>query len=685
MRGLNPSLPRALEAVITKALEKDRARRYQSASEMRPDLERVRQRMNPQRRHVRRVLLYAALCLFASSAAWTYWNYRNRVTLSASDTLVLADVSNHTSDAVLGEALTSALHVGMEQTPYLNVLGPDKIIGNLMQLGLHLDTNVTPEIARQICLRTHSKMVVTSSIADAGNRFEIELAAIGCQNGETFARVRQDADLRAGVVHTLSVAAVQLRRKLGEPSASIAQYNQPLEVAASSSPEALQLLTEGNNHLIVRDLQTAESFYQQAIDLDPNFALAYFALGAAYQTALQSDQAAAAEEKAYALRNRMTVPGRFQAETGYYDLATGELDKSAAIYTHWLALFPGNVIAQQNYSYCLLRLGRSDESARYARDVARNLPSSDIYDNLMEAYIDADRLNEAKVAFDEAEAHKIDDAALRSRRALLAFLEKDNAALEEQWSWAGRNPPAALVMQGKSLMLMYYGQFHAGRRLMEETIAKDKGKVFPNGYALLAVREAVLGNSEEFRRDATNALAGRRGRFSDLDLALAFALAGDSTQAQKLADAINQKFPLDTMVQNYSLPAIRAAMQLGANNPADAIETLRPALKYDLADPPQFNSLFPAYLRGLAYLQMNDGPHAAVEFRKLLDHPGLVGRDVDGALVLLQMARAQKISGDESAAREYYERFLSLWKNADPDIPFYREAKVEEAELTPQD
>jgi eukaryotic-like serine/threonine-protein kinase len=686
VRGLNPSLPRALDGVITKALEKDRARRYQSASEMRSDLERVRQGMNPRRRRVRRVLLYAALSLVASSAAWIYWNYRNRVTLSPSDTLVLADVSNYTSDAVLGEALTSALHVGMEQTPYLNVLGPDKIIGNLVQLGLHPDTKVAPETARQICLRTNSKMVVTSSIADAGNRFEIELAAIGCQNGETFARVRQGAATRAGVVHTLGVAAVQLRRKLGEPSASIAQFNQPLEVAASSSPEALQLLTEGNKHLIVRDLPTAQSLYQQAIDVDPNFALAYFALGAAYQSALQSDLAAAAEQKAYALRDRMTVPGRFQAETAYYDLATGELDKSAAIYARWLALFPHNLIASFNYTYCLIRLGRYDEAALYGRDVARNLPSSAIYDNLLEAYIGAGRLNEAKIAFDEAEAHKIDDPVLRSRRALLAFLQRDNAALEEQWSWAAQNPHAGLVMQGKALMLMYYGRVHAARRSLEETIAKNKanapGEYFTNGYALLAHQEAVLGNFEEVRRAATNALAGRQGRPSDLELALAFALAGDSAQAQKLADSVNQKFPLDTLVQNYSLPAIRAAMQLRANNPAGAIETLRTALKYDLASPQEFNSLYPAYLRGLAYLQMNDGRHAAIEFQKLLDHPGIIGRDVNGALVLLQMARAQKISGDDVAARAYYERFLNLWKDADPDIPIYREAKVEEAELT---
>jgi serine/threonine protein kinase len=378
-RDLYPSVPRALAGVITKALEKDRAKRYQSASEMSSDLERVRRAMNPWRRRIIRALSYASLLLVAALAAWMYWNYRNRVTLSPSDTLVLADVSNQTSDNVMGEALTSALHVAMEQTPYLNELGPDKIFGNLVQLGLPLNAQITPETARQICQRTNSKMVVTSSIADAGNRFVIDLAARGCQNGETFARVRQDAAMRADVVHALGVASVELRRKLGEPSASIAQFNQPLEVATSSSPDALQLLTEGNRHLIVRDLQTAESLYQRATEVDPNFALAYSNLGAAYQTALQSDQAITGEEKAYTLRDRMTVPDRFRAETGYYDLATGELDKSAAIYARWLELFPHNLIARFNYAYVLLRLGRGDESAVYAREVARDLPSNPVY------------------------------------------------------------------------------------------------------------------------------------------------------------------------------------------------------------------------------------------------------------------------------------------------------------------
>jgi pentatricopeptide repeat protein len=685
-RALNSAVPRGLDTVIVRALEKDRALRHQSAAEMRADLERVRRDTNPWRRRVKQAFAYATLLLVAASATWMYWEYRNRITLSPSDTLVLADISNHTSDAVLDDALPIALHAGLEQTPYLSILGPDKIFGNMVQLGLHLDAKITPEVARQICLRTNSKMVVTSSITDAGNRFQIELDAIGCQDQENFARVKQDALKREDIVRDLGVAAVKLRRKLGEPSASIAQFNQPLELATSSSPEALQLLTEGYKHHIVNDLPTAESFYQRAIQVDPNLALAYSALGAAYQTQDNTILTVAPEEKAYALRDRMTIPGRFQVETGYYDLVTGEVEKSAAVYAQWLELFPQNLIARVNYAFCLSRLGRPDESARNWRDVTRYLPSSAFYQSLMRAYMQAGRLDEARATFDEALARKMDNSGLRGNRAILAFLQRDNAALAEQWEWVAHHPKDVELMLGKTRMQMYYGQFSSAHRLAEDTIKQAKASTpnasFSEEFANDAIQEAIVGNAVKARRAAAKAVAGPQKRSVQSDLALALALAGDSAQAQTLADSIDQKFPLNTLVQNYDLPAIRAALHLHANDPAGAIEILRPALKYDFAyEEDGFNSLYPAYLRGLAYLQIGDGRSAAVEFQKMLDHPGLIERDVDGALALLQMARAEKTAGDSAAARKYYEQFLVLWKDADPEIPAYREAKKEHAKL----
>jgi hypothetical protein len=684
---LNPAVPRGLEAVITRALKKDRSQRYQVAADIRTDLEGVRRAMQPMRRRVRRGLAYSVLLLIVATGAWIYWSYRTRVTLSSSDTIVLADISNHTVDPVLNDALNIALHTGLEQTPYLQILGPDKVFGTLVQLGLHYDVRVTPEIARQVCLKTNSKVVITSSIADAGNRFQIELGAVGCQSGVTMARVREDVGGRENIVHELGAAAVSLRRKLGEPAASLQQFNQPLEVATSSSLEALQLLMEGYKHHIARDVRGASTLYQRAIDLDPNFALAYSALGAADINVLgEESRMKTAEERAFTLQDRMTVPDRFQAETGYYDLVTGELEKSSLIYARWLQLFPQNIFVRVNYAHCLRLLGRADQAVRLARDAGRLLPDS-MYVDLMGDYIVLDRLSEAKATFDEARAHRIDGVYLRDRRMLLAFLQKDNAAMQEQWSWAVGKPGADAVVYGKAMVETYYGKFRDGRSLIEQAIAlpEKSQELNPSYYrAAEAAREAEVGNLAEARRGATNALSGAQDRYANFKLALAFALAGDLPRAQKLADALNQKFPLDTLAQNYSLPTIRAAMKLKSNDPAGAVEILQPALRYELANAIAFNSVYPAYIRGCAYLQMGDGRSAAAEFQKLLDHPGLVGREVIGALSRLQLARAQKMSGDETAALKSYEEFLTLWENADSNIPIYQQAKAEYAKLLSQ-
>jgi len=682
-RDVNPAVPRGLDALITKSLEKDRWQRCQSAAEIRTDLERVRKEMHPLRRRLRRLAAYSALLLVVALGAWIYWDYRTRVTLSSTDTVVLADVSNHTGDPVLDDALNFALHAGLEQTPYLQVLGPDKVNGTLMQLGLHYDAKVTPEVARQVCLKTNSKMVVAGSIADEGNHFQVELDAVGCQSGRNVARVREDVAARDNIVHELGVAGVQLRRKLGEPAASIEQFNQPLEVATSSSLEALRLMMEGYKHHLVRDFRGAIGLYQRAIELDPNFALAYSALGSASEAVGETPQGIAAEERAFKLQDRMTVPGRFRVEAGYYHLATGELEKAASIYARWLELFPQNVIVRVNFAHCLRLLGRTDQAVRVERDAVRLLPET-MYSELMGDYIVLDRLNEAKATFDEARANKIDEVFLREQRVLLAFLQKDNAAMQEQWSWAVGKPGADIIVNAKARVETYYGHFREGRRLTAQAVAlPDKfSEVSPTFYySDEACREAEVGNLVEARRAARTALAAPQNRYTKFPEALALALAGDLAQAQKLVDALSQEMPLDTLAQNYYLPTIRAAMKLHSNDPAGAVEILRPAAKYELA---AGASLDVVYLRGLAYLQMGDGRSAVAEFQKMLDHPGQVGRDVIGALSYLQLARAQKMSGDNAAARKSYEDFLTLWKDADRDIPIYRQAKAEYARLVSQ-
>jgi serine/threonine protein kinase/DNA-binding winged helix-turn-helix (wHTH) protein/Tfp pilus assembly protein PilF len=673
---LNAAAPRRLDGVIDKALQKDRERRYQSAVEMRRELERVRRESEPVRRIARSALASATLLVVLVTAAWFYWSYRNRVTLSETDTIVLADISNQTGDPMFDDALNSALRYGLEQTPYLNVLAVDKVLGTLALFKLPPTTKVTPDIARQICLRTNSKMVIVNSIADAGNRFQIELNAINCDSGRAVARVRQGAASRNEVVQVLGESAAQLRSKLGEPAASLARFNKPLEEATSSSLEALQAGMTGYKRHIAGDFRGAISNYQHAIELDPNCALCYEALGTANWSIRERPSAIAALKKAYELSKRMTEPNRLHAEFLYYSTVTGEHEKACLVMSQAVQTFPRDALARTNFSTCLALLGQPDRAADEAREAARLLPSPLTYLELIQRNMRADRLNEAKATFDDADARKFDGSDFRWNRALLAFLQHDDGALQEQWNWAEGKPGAARLLWGKAMVEAYYGRFRSARTLQQQALDLDTKLRMPSWPQY----EAFVGNLEK-ARGATQGLTIAKDRSGQLFLALALSQAGNTDQAQQLVNAIDNEYPLDTVIQYFHLPTIRASIKLRENDPAGAIESLRPTVKYDLAYPDAFQSLYPAYIRGIAYLQLGDGRSAAAEFQKVLDHPGIVGREVTGALSHLQFARAQKMMGDEAAARKSYEDFLNLWKNADPDLPIYQQAKAEYAKL----
>ncbi len=677
---LNAAVPRGLDAVITGALEKDRSRRYQSAAEMREDLARVRAEPQPPRRHVRKWFAAAALLVVVATGLRLYWSLRSHMMLSDTDTIVLADISNQTGDPVFDDSLNTALRLGLEQTPYLNVLATDKVRGTLTLLKLSV-TKVTPEIARQVCLKTNSKMAVTSSIEDAGNRFGIELNAIHCQSGTAVARVRKEVTSRNEIVRALGSAVAQLRGSLGEPAASVARFNKPLEEATSPSLEAVQSLVKGYTRHLAGDALGARPSYQRATELDPDFALAYAALGAANLNLGELAPATAALKKAYELRGRLSAPSRFRVEDLYYDIVTGEQEKAYAVVSQWVQTFPRDVVAHNNFARCLKLLGQPDQAAAEAREAARLLPTPWSYNFWIIQSALADRLNEAKSAVDEAEALKFDSSDLRSTRVLLAFLQRDESSQNEQWQWAVGKPDVGRFLAVHSSVEAYHGHFRTARLLMQQAIDSARSGTLPNDRLNEARAEAEVGNVLEARRLAAQALNRSPSRDRQLMLALVLARAGEVEQAQQLADSLDAAFPLHTSIQYYCLPTIRAAMKLQANDPAAAVELLRRTEKYELADPDSFSVLYPAYIRGLAYLQMHEGRPAAAEFKKLLAHPGLVGTSVTGALSQLQLARAERMMGDEAAARKSYEDFLTLWKTADSDIPIYVQAKAEYVEL----
>ncbi|AEU36491.1 winged helix-turn-helix domain-containing protein [Granulicella mallensis] len=628
-------------------------------------------------------IISATLLLVAISGGGFYWRGLHRPKLSAEDTIVVADISNQTSDPIFDDALNTALLVELQQTPFLNVLGADKVRGNLKLLNHPMDAKITPEIALQICNRTNSRAVVASSIADVGNHFRIELRGIDCKSGKTFARSSQDVGKRSEVVHALGVVGSHLRSRMGEPKTSILKFDKPLEKATSQSVEALQLLTKGYRQHFSYDLYSAITFYQRAIDIDPSFALAYAALAARYSNQDDVEAARAAVEKAYALRNNLTEQNRFQVESLYFDIGTWELEKAQQVHMEWAQTFPEDPRAHVNFASSLRYLGQYERSSTEARDAVRLLPSGSTYWALMTAAILSGQLDGAKGIFEEAQARGFDTDQLHLLRHLLGFLQHDESAMKEQLVWShGKKDVEFEMLWRESGAQMYYGQFREAHRLFEHITSLTPGSGPSYEFREpTALQEIEVGNFAEGHRLIANAVRKDRSRNERLSLALIFARDGNLQEARQLAEAINHEFPLDTLTQNYCLPTIWAAIKLHENDPAGAIETLRPALHYDFAYPNAFNGVYPAYIRGIAYLQTGDGRSAAVEFQKVADHPAIVGRSVVGALAHLQLGRAQAMMGDKVGARKSYQDFLALWKDADSDIPIYKQAKAEYARL----
>jgi Tfp pilus assembly protein PilF len=464
VRWLNLRISHRLEAVITKGIQKDCESRYQSAADMRADLERVRGVAQSRFRAVGKLLAFATLLLIAC-AGGSYWHYRNREKLSANDTIVLADVTNQTSDPVLDDAINFALRIELAQTPFLRVLDEEKVRGYMRELNQPIDGRITLDIARQVCAKTSSKAMVTSAIADTGNGYRIMMKAIDCTNGKTVAQSAQNVTYRKNLVHELGVAGSKLRGDMGEPASSVKRYNQPLEEVTSSSPEAIQLLAQGfRQQLSNTDTTPARaisllSFYKRAVDLDPSFALAWASLGNMYQAQAQFNLAMEADAKAYELRNRLIPQLRYLIVALYLSIG-GDLEKAYPVYEEWVQNFPLDGVAHHNFGEALLRLGQFDRAADEYREALRLSPTMTGYDNLMFSTLYAGRLAEAKAVFEEAQSHKLDSIEMHANAQLLAFLQHDETSLQTQLAWARGNPEAeAAILQGIGREKAYHGQF----------------------------------------------------------------------------------------------------------------------------------------------------------------------------------------------------------------------------------
>jgi eukaryotic-like serine/threonine-protein kinase len=684
-KARNPVLPRSLDLVLAKALEKDRDRRYQSATAMKDDLARIMREVHPARRRTRRALAAGALLAVGALSVWGYEIYRHRITLAPTDTIVLADVDNRTNDPVFDDALNSALRYEMEQTPYLNLLGLDKTYATMGQLKLAPTTKITSEIAREICSKTGSKMVISDSIADVGNRYHLEIRALDCGSGATLAEERTDISARNQVVHELGATAVRLRRKLGEPAESLARFNQPLEKATSASLEALQAGAEGVKLFLAGNPQAALPLFQREIELDPDLALTYEGIGVANGILGHYDLMAASYTRAYHLRDRMTEKDRVNIDFLYYTHVTGELDKAYSVLLRSLELFPRDVFFHTNLSATLVELGQPKRAADLADETARLEPSPLYFSWAARENIAASRFNEARSWLAQAEALKFDSLDLRIQKLRLAFIEGDRDALDRIFDGEAHGPNRVVFLREQSEYEAQQGHLDSADRLrLQASKLSSDSEDISTDLVLSARRNAEAGKVIQARKAEDLALQTKLDLGRRMTLALALARSGRTDEAERLADEVSQEAPLDTAVQRYLVPTVRAAVKLQQHDPEAAIALLRETVRYDLAINDSFDRLYPAYIRGLAYLESGDGRSAAGEFQKLIDNPGLCWEYITGPLARLQLGRAERLMGDNASARKSYEEFLSIWKDADADLPIYRQAKAEYAQLQKQ-
>ena len=693
---LNGEIPPKLEQVIDRAIEKNRELRYQSAAEMRVNLQSVAYRSRdgddgvPEERSRGKWLAAAAVVCVAIIAGGLYQHWRSHRSpkLSGQDTIVLADFANSTGDQVFDGTLKGALGIQLEQSPYLNLLSDDKIGETLKLMSRPANERMTWETGREVCLRSNSRALLEGTIAVLGKHYLIGLKAINCQTGDTLASAESEAENRDHVLQALSHVGTQLRENLGESLASVRKYNQPLEQVTTSSLEALQAYTLGRKLSSEQGDAAAVPYFERAVKLDPNFAIAYEALGRSYGEMEQRNLTQQSLTRAYELRDRSTRRERFSIESAYYSEVTGEIEKAIQTYTEWIEDYPEDYAAHVRLASSYLTIGQYEKAAAEARQAVRSVPDANAYNSLVSAYLAMNRLQDAKDALEEAKKNNLDSYSLHQNLFMLAFLQGDIAGMRAQNAWAGGKP----IVEAVQLLLqtsydLYHGRLKNARELQgrAEESAKRSGarEWVPLMKIVHAPSEAEIGEITTARRSVSDALALSPGKNVNVEApaALTAAVLGDVKQAQGLVDRMNKEFPLDTLVQGYTLPTIQALIELRRNSPLQAIELLQ-ALTLELASPEMPpNAYYAGYVRGLAYLQLGQAQEAATEFQKILDHPGITMLHLQGALAHLQLGRAQVMMGDNAAARKSYGDFLTLWKDADPDIPIYKQAKAEYAKL----
>jgi len=710
VRTLNPQIPSELEEIVNKCLQKDRNLRYASAAAVRSDLQQLKRvsesghviplaapapalpaPLLPRRSRLKAVVAGAALLAALLAVAGRFYNTRHAHALTQMDTVVLVGFTNNTGDPIFDDTLRQGLAAQLQQSPFLSLISEQRIQQTLRLMGLPPNSKLSPAIAGDLCQRAGSKAYLSGSISSLGSQYVIGVSAVDCQTGDYLAQEQVTATRKEGVLKALGGASTQLREKLGESLKTVQKLDTPIDQATTPSLEALQAYSLGRKTMQGKgDYTAAVPLFERSIQIDPNFAMAYATLGTAYHNLGEKLLSAENTRKAYDLRARVSEWEKFYIESHYHHFVTGDLEKARQIYELWGQIYPREPVPPINLGVIYQTLGQYDKSLAEFREALRLGPSESLnFGNLVLAQIHLDRRGEARATANEALTKNLDSADLRLYLYQLAFLNHDLPGMAQQVSWSLGKPEENAMLYLQAGTAAYFGKLASALDFSRQATASasraGEKEMAAGCEASAALWAALYGNRSAARKHASSTLAQSNGRDAQYVAAFALALSGDSARAQALSDDLDKRFPEDTIVRFNYLPTLRAQFALNTpNGAAKAVEALAAASPYELGVPGNstfWTNLYPVFVRGQALLASRQGTQAAAEFQKILDWPGVVVNEPIGALAHLGLARAYVLAGDSAKSRDAYSSFLTLWKDADPDVPTFGAAKSEYAKL----